>query len=126
MRISDWSSDVCSSDLQLADEKASYETRNANNANIGNDHRFSWNVEYKPDDRDYIKFSPNFSSRSSRANNLSFSDNLLGQQFINKETSHQLNKSYAAHYGANGLNNRRMSDNGRNVSISYGRRVGKA
>ena len=104
---------------QLADEKTSYETRNADNASIGNDHRFSWNVEYKPDDRNYIKFSPNFSFRSNRANNLSFSDNLLEQQLINKETNRQFNKSYAPNYGASGLYNRRLSDNGRNIFFDF-------
>jgi len=104
---------------QLADEKTSYETRNADNASIGNDHRFSWNVEYKPDDRNYIKFSPNFSFRSSSANNLSFSDNLLEQQLINKETNRQINKSVAPNYGASGLYNRRLSDNGRNIFFDF-------
>ena len=104
---------------QLADEKRSYETRNADNASIGNDHRFSWNVEYKPDDRNYIKFSPNFSFRSNRANNLSFSDNLLEQQLINKETNRQINKSIAPNYGASGLYNRRLSDHGRNIFFDF-------
>src|SRR5690606_32891320 len=83
------------------------------------DHRFSWNVEYKPDDRNYIKLSPNFSMRHSRADNLSFSSNMLGQQLINELTNRQLNKSYAPNYGASGLYNRRLGNNGRNVFFNF-------
>ena len=104
---------------QLADEKTSFETRNADNASIGNDHRFSWNIEYRPDDRNYIKLSPNFSFRGSNADNLSFSDNLLDQALINKETNHQLNKSQAPNYGVSGLYNRRLDDDGRNVFVDF-------
>src|SRR5690606_41722265 len=43
-------SDVCQ-EGQLADEKTSYETRKADNASIGNDHRVRWNDEHKLDDR---------------------------------------------------------------------------
>ena len=108
---------------QLADEKVSYETRNADNASIGNDHRFSWNIEYRPNERNYVKFSPNISFRTSRTNNLSLSDNLLEQQLINKETSRQVNKSSAPNYGVSGLYNRRLNDNGRNIFVDFSLRT---
>lgn len=100
-------------------ESTTYVTSNMDNGSIGNDHRFSWNVEYKPDDRNYIKLSPNFSMRHSRADNLSFSSNMLGQQLINELTNRQLNKSYAPNYGASGLYNRRLGNNGRNVFFNF-------
>src|SRR5690606_31215221 len=104
---------------QLTGAKTSYETRNTDNASIGNNHRLSWNIEYRPDDRNYLKFSPNFSLRANRDNNWSFSDNLLGQDLINKESNRQLNKSLAPNYGASGLYNRRLNDSGRNVFIDF-------
>ncbi len=100
-------------------ESTTYVTSNTDNGSMGNDHRFSWNVEYKPDDKNYIKFSPNFSLRHNRADNLSLSSNTLGQQLINELTNRQLNKSVAPNYGASGLYNRRLSDNGRNVFFNF-------
>src|SRR5690606_11160581 len=35
-------------------EGAAYESSNTTNNSIGNDHRLSWNIEYKPDDRNYV------------------------------------------------------------------------
>src|SRR5690606_12151830 len=101
----------------------SYETRNADNASIGNDHRFSWNVEYRPNERNYIKFSPNVSFRSSRSNNLSLSDNQIGPQLVNKETNRQKNRSSAPNYGVSGLYNRRLNDNGRNFFVDFSLRT---
>src|SRR5690606_19636234 len=48
-------------------EGITYTTSNMDNGSIGNDHRFSWNVEYKPDDKNYIKFSPNVTFRQNRS-----------------------------------------------------------
>ncbi|WP_262245306.1 TonB-dependent receptor [Parapedobacter soli] len=100
-------------------ESTTYVTSNMDNGSLGNDHRFSWNMEYKPDSKNYIKLSPNFSVRQSRANNLSLSSNTIGQQLINELTNRQLNKSFAPNYGASGLYNRRLSDNGRNVFFNF-------
>ncbi|MGV3761267.1 outer membrane beta-barrel protein [Parapedobacter sp.] len=104
---------------QMLQEQTTYETSNMDNGSIGNDHRFSWNVEYKPDDKNYLKFSPNFSIRHNRSDNLTLSSNTLGQQLINELTNHQQNKSYAPNYGASGLYNRRLDDSGRNVFFNF-------
>ncbi|GGG80467.1 hypothetical protein GCM10007415_11110 [Parapedobacter pyrenivorans] len=103
----------------FASEATTYTTSNMNNGSIGNDHRFSWNVEYKPDDKNYIKFSPNVSYRQNRANNLSLSTNSRGETLINDLTNRQIDKSYAPNYGASGLYNRRLNDNGRNIFVNF-------
>src|SRR5690606_36502704 len=41
------------------------------------------------------------------------------QELINKETNRQRNKSLAPNYGASGLYNRRLSDNGRNIFFDF-------
>ncbi len=100
-------------------ESTTYVTSNMDNGSIGNDHRFSWNVEYKPDDKNYIKFSPNMSVRHSRGDNLSLSSNTLNQQLINELMNRQLNRSFSPTYGASGLYNRRLSEHGRNIFVNF-------
>src|SRR5690606_14306760 len=70
-------------------------------------------------DKNYVKFSPNLSIRHSRSDNVTLSSNTLNQQLINELTNRQLNTSYAPNYGASGLYNRRLSDNGRNVFFNF-------
>lgn len=96
-----------------------YTSSNMDNGSIGNDHRFSWNVEYKPDDKNYLKFSPTFSLRQNRSNNLSASANTEGGLLINDLTNRQINRSVAPNYGASGLYNRRLSERGRNIFINF-------
>ncbi|MFC3200168.1 outer membrane beta-barrel protein [Parapedobacter deserti] len=96
-----------------------YTTSNMDNGSISNDHRFSWNVEYRPDDKNYIKFSPNFAYRQNRANNLSLSTNVRDELLINDLTNRQVNASYAPNYGASGLYNRRLSEGGRNIFFNF-------
>jgi len=96
-----------------------YTNSNMNNGSVGNDHRFSWSIEYKPDDKNYIKFSPNLTFRQSRADNLSLSSNRQDEQLINDLTNRQLSKSYAPNYGASGLYNRRLNDKGRNIFLNF-------
>src|SRR5690606_26584520 len=96
-----------------------YTSSNMDNGSIGNDHRFSWNVEYKPDDKNYLKFSPTFSLRQNRSNNLSASANTEGGVLINDLTNRQINRSVAPNYGASGLYNRRLSERGRNIFINF-------
>lgn len=103
----------------FAPDVNTYTTSNTNNGSIGNDHRFSWNIEYKPDSRNYIKLSPNLTYRQNRADNLAINTNKLGEQLVNDVTNRQFNRSNAPNYGVSGLYNRRLSDNGRNVFVNF-------
>ncbi|MBK1441130.1 outer membrane beta-barrel protein [Parapedobacter sp. ISTM3] len=103
----------------IASGENTFISSNMNNGSIGNDHRFSWNVEYKPDQKNFIKFSPNFSYRQNRGDNLSLSRNRLGDVLVNDLENNQTNRSYSPNYGASGLYNRRLSDNGRNIFVNF-------
>ncbi|WP_257666628.1 TonB-dependent receptor [Parapedobacter tibetensis] len=92
---------------------------NTNNGSIGNDHRFDYNIEYKPNDKDYIKISPTFSLRSGNSNNVIFRDNILNENLINEETNLNSDKSYSPNFGGSGLYNRRLNDRGRNVFVNF-------
>ncbi len=92
---------------------------NTDNGSLGNDHRLSWNLEYKPDAKNYIKLSPNFSYRQSRSDNFLSGSNIRNDVLVNDERTNQLNKSYAPNYGMSGLYNRRLSEKGRNVFINF-------
>src|SRR5690606_3257875 len=87
----------------FAPDVNTYTTSNTNNGSIGNDHRFSWNIEYKPDSRNYIKLSPNLTYRQNRADNLAINTNKLGEQLVNDVTNRQFNRSNAPNYGVSGL-----------------------
>ena len=100
-------------------EGITYTNSNMDDGSIGNDHRFSWNIEYKPDDKNYIKLSPNLTFRQNRLNNLSNITDSLATQLTTNRTDRETNKSYAPNYGISGLYNRRLSDNGRNVFVNF-------
>jgi len=98
---------------------SAFETSSVNNNRIGNDHRLSWNVEYKPDSRNYIKISPNFTIRGSHSEDLGFSTNSRGEQVINNVTNNQFGRSSTPTYGISGLYNRRLNDRGRNAFVNF-------
>ena len=103
----------------LLDQGTVYTTSSTNNGSLGNDHRFSWNVEYRPDEQNYIKLSPNFSYRQNRSDNFLAGTNIRDDVLVNDERTNQLNKSYAPNYGFSGLYNRRLSTSGRNVFVNF-------
>ncbi len=92
---------------------------NTDNGSIGNNHRFDWNIEYRPDDKNYIKLSPSFSLRDNRTNNVSRSTNLWNEELINNLDNQQIDRSYAPSFGGSGLYNRRLNDRGRNVFVNF-------
>lgn len=92
---------------------------NINNGSIGNDHRFSWNVEYKPDEKNFFKLSPSVSYRNNRANSFELANNRENDVLINDVDNRQNNISRAPNYGISGLYNRRLSDKGRNVFVNF-------
>lgn len=91
---------------------------NVNNGSVGSSHRFSWNVEYKPTDKSFIKVSPTFHIGSSNGENLSRSDVHRDDALMNQVTNDQLSKSFSPNYGISALYNRRLNDRGRNFFIN--------
>lgn len=84
-----------------------------------NSHRFDWNIEYSPTDKDYFKFSPSFSIDATDRDGLIGAKNTLQNQLINEISTTSLSNNYAPNYAVSGLYNRRLSDNGRNLFVDF-------
>ena len=84
---------------------------------VNENHRFGWNLEYKPDTLNYIKFSPTFSySASDDAGNSSFIQN-LNSVLSSDGTTVYNTTSTSPGFGANLLLNHRFQKRGRNISL---------
>ena len=93
--------------------QASQETSNPVN------HRFNFNVEWKPDTVNYLKLTPTFSYSGSDVNSL---DNVVSSRggLTNLAyTSTSISNSSSPNYGINGLFNHRFNGHGRNLSINF-------
>lgn len=91
--------------------KTSGETTNS----IGNSHRLEANVEWSLSEKDYIKFSPQFSFGKTRTNVFSDFTNTLGDVEYNSEDNQSYSVSSAPRVGLSGLYNRKLSEEGRNL-----------
>lgn len=84
---------------------------------IGNNHRLGWNLEYRPDSVNYIKFSPNFSyGASNNGGSTSYTqfDNL---RLSSDGTTLNQTNSKNPNFGANLLLNHSFQKKGRNISL---------
>jgi hypothetical protein len=91
-------------------------TQTSNNRSDNENHRFNFNIEYKPDTLNFFKFTPTISY-----NNV---ESIQDQQFNYRQRfgntigrSNNLNQNIAPNYGASLLFNHRFKK-GRNLSIS--------
>ena len=116
---SDRNNDVLSDQLQQNNFQSSLiSTDQTSVKNLINDnHRFNWNLEYKPDSMNFIKFSPSFSySGTTDAGSSSYiqSDN---NRLSSDGTSVNNTVSRNPNFGANILLNHRLKKRGRNLSL---------
>jgi hypothetical protein len=82
-------------------------------------HRFTWNMEFKPDTINYLKFTPTYSYNSTTT--TSFEDNTFTYVDATRNkayTTNTVGNSNSPSYGANLLYNHRFSGRGRNFSIN--------
>jgi hypothetical protein len=83
-------------------------------------HRFTFNMEYKPDTVNYIKISPSYSyaglNTVANGSNLLTSDTATLSNYNYKT----LSNSSAPNYGINVLYNHRFNSHGRNFSVDFG------
>jgi hypothetical protein len=83
-------------------------------------HRFTFNMEYKPDTVNYFKISPSFSyagvNTSVTGSNLLANDTATLSNYNYKT----LSNSSAPNYGINVLYNHRFNSHGRNFSVNFG------
>ncbi|MBK0380449.1 TonB-dependent receptor [Mucilaginibacter segetis] len=91
-------------------------TQQDNNVN----HRFNFNIEYKPDTVNYIKITPSYSYASTNTIQNGASKLLNSSETVSDYTFNSLSNSTAPNYGANVLFNHRFSTKGRNFSINFG------
>ena len=93
--------------------------QNSTNDAVTTNHRFSFNIEYKIDSFNYIKFTPNVSYRNSNATNIS--DFLfLGNNATktNEGITNSLSHSEAPNFSGTVLFNHRFRAKGRTLSLN--------
>jgi len=94
-------------------------TQNVNNYSVNTNNRFSFNIEYKIDSFNYLKFTPGISYRQSSGENLS--DFLFLDPNGNKSnegTTASLSDSKAPNINGNILFNHRFKKRGRTLSLN--------
>ncbi len=90
---------------------------NTTDNNHSVNHRFDFNVEYKIDTFNYIKFHPNFSYGSSNDNNSDIFSNMRNDATLNGN-EYALTNTTNPSGGANILYNHRFEKKGRNFSLN--------
>jgi len=103
----------------------STQNQNSNETDQKINHRFNWNMEWKPDTVNYLKVTPNFSysgTNSSSFENVNFVRN---GAVSSAYTSNTTGDSQSPNYGFNALYNRRFKGR-RNLSINANISSGKS
>ncbi|MES2277018.1 MAG: outer membrane beta-barrel protein [Bacteroidota bacterium] len=83
-------------------------------------HRFTWNMEYKPDTINYLKFTPTYSYSSTQtayADEVQQAFHSTGSDVNTHYTSTARNVAWSPNYGVNVLYNHRFNGHGRNFSV---------
>nr|WP_294945969.1 outer membrane beta-barrel protein [uncultured Mucilaginibacter sp.] len=83
-------------------------------------HRFNFNIEYKPDTVNYLKISPSFSFAGITTNQNAANQLVNATQTISAYTFTSYLKSTAPNFGGNVLYNHRFAKKGRNFSVTLG------
>ncbi|MDB5012792.1 MAG: hypothetical protein JWQ25_994 [Daejeonella sp.] len=86
------------------------------NSSINNNHRFNWNLEYKPDTINYIKISPTLTYNDYNSLGNPFSIVQRGNQVTNN-SGPTISNSSTPNFGGNILLNHRFAKKGRNLSL---------
>ena len=97
--------------LILNDQNNSNNTQNIN-------HRLNWNLEYRPDSLNYIKFSPSFSYSMSDGQGFSNYNQLNNGELNSAGITSNSSASEVPNIGGNLLLNHRFAKRGRNVSLN--------
>ncbi|SEL96763.1 CarboxypepD_reg-like domain-containing protein [bacterium A37T11] len=96
-----------------------YQDNESNSQTIGNNHRFDWNVEWKPDSVNYVKISPTFSFGKNNSNQLNDINEKLNGIPSNGRSLNTLNSSKNPSYGGSALFNHRLNAKGRNIFVNF-------
>jgi hypothetical protein len=114
--------DLVSSTLQnnISVDNPSVNTLKSTENDSKQNHRFTFNMEYKPDTVNYIKISPSYSYAG--LNTVANGSNLLSSDTatLSNYNYKTLSNSSAPNYGINVLYNHRFNSHGRNFSVDFG------
>ncbi len=90
-----------------------------NNNSLGDNHRFSFNVEYRIDSFNYIKFNPGFTLRKQNDDNLTDFNYFYAKGFSFNSGSNKSNSvSNTPNFTGSLLYNRRFQKKGRTLSVN--------
>ena len=92
--------------------------QNSINTTISTNHRFNWNLEYRPDSLNYIKFSPTFNYSKSDASGFSDYTQTNNSQPNSAGITSNSSASITPAIGGNLLLNHRFAKRGRNISLN--------
>lgn len=93
--------------------------QNNNDYGVNDNHRFSFNIEYKIDSFNYLKFSPNISVTNTNGENYSdFLFNQLNGDKINEGNINSFSDSKSPSFNGSLLFNHRFKKKGRTLSIN--------
>jgi hypothetical protein len=111
-------SSTIQNNISLANPTTNTQSSNQTDGKVN--HRFTFNMEYKPDTLNYFKISPSFSYagvHTTQAGTNSLSNDTAG---ISDYNFNSISHSSAPNYGINVLYNHRFNGHGRNFSINVG------
>lgn len=114
----DMNSSTIQNNLSVTDPTTN--AQQSTQTNVKNNHRFTFNMEYKIDSVNYLKISPSYSFTGLNGNatgSTLLANNLTTLTDYNYTT---LSNSTAPSYGINALYNHKFTSNGRNFSINFG------
>jgi hypothetical protein len=92
--------------------------QNNTNSTASTNHRLNWNLEYRPDSLNYIKFSPSFSYADSESQGFSDYRQLNNSALNSAGITSNSRGSEAPTIGGNLLLNHRFAKRGRNISLN--------
>ena len=104
----------------LSPSNPSTSTQNSSQNDENLNHRFNFNIEYKPDTVNYIKITPSFAYAKVNSTQAGSSSLINNAETISNYNFNTLSNSSEPNYGANILFNHRFNSHGRNFSLNVG------
>ncbi|WP_295673674.1 outer membrane beta-barrel protein [uncultured Mucilaginibacter sp.] len=104
--------------FQLAGKNITNSTNNQTDNKIN--HRFTFNMEYRPDTLNYFKISPSYSFAGVHSTQASTYRQMVADTTALAYNTAEISRSSSPNYGINVLYNHRFNSHGRNFSINVG------